>query len=73
MIRDIFNSVKNTTLGVGTIFIIQKEDLTFFLSILIAILTVVYLFFQIRKCIKDTTLRDMEISNFKNHKKNDKN
>lgn len=73
MVKDVLRSIRNTVLGTGSIYVMMKEEITIMLSIIIALLTIIYLVFQIKKCLRDMVYRELEITELKNsHKHHEK-
>ena len=70
MTKNLFQTSGNTILGVGSIYTIIRDELNILLSLVIALLTIIYLVYQTRKIIEDTKFKRLERKVFEeDHKK----
>lgn len=60
MTKYILQTTGNTAWGFGSIYLLLHEQISFLLSFIIGILTIIYIVFQIKKCIADTTFKRLE-------------
>lgn len=60
MTKHILQTSGNTIFSVGSIYTLIRDELNILLSLIIAVLTIVYIIFQTRKCIEDTKYKKLE-------------
>lgn len=69
MTKQLIEASGNTAWGFGSIYLLLHEQISFFLSVLIGLLTIIYLVYQIQKCIADTKFKRLETKVLEQEKK----